>query len=155
MADNATCSFGTKFSYGTYTAATPETPPGSYTEFGQLIDADIPKITTMKIKATRLNQSDPYKRKRPGFNDAEDITLHIHYEKADYETLKGFADNRSEKWFKIEIPEADDSTHYSRCQFHGFISGLGMPVPDSDSESGFIIEATFTVNGKPQFDKYA
>lgn len=155
MADNSTCPYGAKFSIGDFDTSNPETPPGSYAEFGQLVETAFPEITVAEIKATRLNQADMYKRKRPGFLDAGKVPVQVYYDKADYALLKGYVDARAEKWFKVEAPEDDDPTHTSKCQFHGFFSKLGQTIPNPDDENGMISMVEITVNGKPQFTAYS
>ena len=155
MADNATHPLGAKLSYGTYDPNNPETPAASYTEIGQITEAAFPEITVGKMKATRLNQTSVFKRKRPGMADASDVSVKLYYDKTDYATLFGIAKARTEKWWKVEAPEDDDATHTSKNEFHGFITKLSQPIPDPESDTAMMIEMDICTNGEPQFTAYS
>jgi len=155
MSDNATHPLGAKLSYGTYDPNNPETPAASYTELGQITETAFPEVTVGKVKATRLNQTGIFKRKRPGMADAGDVPTKIYFDKSDYATLLTMAKNRTEAWWKVEAPEDDDRTHTSKCEFHGFICKLGQPIPDPESDTAMLSDFDICVNGEPQFTGYA
>ena len=155
MSDYATSSFAANISTGTWSSSTPETPPGSYTAFGQLMDVQLPNYDVKEIKATSLNQADRFDRFKPSFVNAGECQFTIHFAKANFNTVITDIAAGTEKWFKIEIPEPDDATHMSKFEFHGFWKSAPIEVPNSDSGDGITVKITVKVNGKPQFTAYS
>ncbi|HYE20979.1 MAG TPA: hypothetical protein VEA69_21210 [Tepidisphaeraceae bacterium] len=149
--DKTTHSFGTILKTGTWSAATPETIP-SMTAFGQATNIQIPESKTTAINATRLNQTNKYKRKRPGLVDPGVLTFDGHFDKTDFATLKAYEEAGTEFWIQVCIPEPDDATHLSTWSAHGFLGSLGVPVEEDD---GIKCSVGFEVNGKPQFTAYS
>ncbi len=151
--DQTTHGFGTKIRTGTWTASTPETPPAdnTFVEFGEIVDVNLPKLAVTKMNATKLNQTDRYKRRKPGFIDPGDLSFKIHFKKADYNTLLGYVTNGTELWWDTDVPEPDDATHVSNLKFHGFVAELGGTIPEDD---GITVDVSICVNGKPQWTSY-
>lgn len=149
--DKTTHSHGTRLKKGTWAAATPETIP-TMTDFGQAMSIDIPELKTTFVSASRLYQSDRYNRFRNGRVDPGEITIDGHFDKTDYDTLKTLVDAGTQIWLQVNIPEPDDATHLSPWSAHGWISSLGIGVPDDE---GVSCAFAFKVNGKPQFTAYA
>lgn len=154
MADNATSPFGVVIGTGTYTAGS-ETPPGSYTDFGQLIDVQLPGMDVKEVKATHLNQADRFDRFKQGFVNAGEVAFTIHFDKTSYNTILTSIAAATEFWVRVEIPEPDNATHVSEWEAHGFWKGAPVEIPNSESTDGITCKVTFKVNGKPQFTAYS
>lgn len=150
--DETTHGFGTKLLTGTWSSSTPETVPGSLTEFGDLIDLDLPKSATTEVKATKLNQANTSMRWRAGFTNEGEERVKVHFNKTDFNTLIGYKDARTELWWVTRIPEPDDATHYSTYAVHGFVKEIGATIPEDD---GITCEFVIKVNGRPQFTPYS
>lgn len=152
--DKTTHSFATKLRTAAWSAATPETVPadGSFSDFGQATEYDVPKSASTDVKATRLNQTDRYHRFKKGFIDAGELVVRGHFDKTDYNTLLTDDAAGTEKWYQVQIPEPDSTTNVSKFSFHGYVKGLGIAVPDDE---GISCEFTIKVNGKPQFTPFA
>jgi hypothetical protein len=149
--DKTTHSFGVILKTGTWAAATAETIP-SMTAFGQATNITIPESKTTAISATRLNQTNKYKRFRAGLIDPGNLTFDGFFDKTEFNTLKGYEENGTEFWIQICIPEPDSTTNLSTWSAHGFIVSLGIAV---EEDNGIMVPVAFQVNGKPQFTAYA
>lgn len=149
--DKTTHSFGTILKTGTWSAATPETIP-TMTAFGQATNITVPSLKTTAISATRLNQTDRYKRFRAGLVEAGEMKFDGFFDKTDYNTLLGYVTSGTEVWWQVAIPEPDNSSNLSTFTFHGFVLELGQ---SEDEDSSIMCPVTVKVNGKPQFTAYS
>lgn len=148
--DKTTHSFGTILKKGTWDASTPETVP-AMTAFGQATNITIPESKTTSTSATRLNQTNKYKRFRPGLVDPGNLTFDGFFDKTDFDTLKDFEEAGTEFWIEIAIPEPDSTSNVSTWSAHGFLVSLGTSV---EEDNGIMVSVGFQVNGKPQFVAY-
>ena len=149
--DKTTHSHGAVLKTGTWSASTPETIP-SMSAFGQCYAIDIPELKTTFVSASRLNQSDRYNRFRNGRVDPGEVTMEAHFDKTDYNTLKTLVDAGTQLWIQVSIPEPDSTSNVSTWSAHGWISALGIGIPD---DGGITAPFAFKVNGKPQYTPYA
>lgn len=149
--DKTTHSFGTILKTGTWSASTPETIP-TMAAFGQATNITVPESKTTAISATRLNQTNRYKRYRPGLIDGGVLTFDGFFDKSDFTTLKGYEEAGTEFWIQIGIPEPDDATHLSTWSAHGFVTSLGVGV---EEDNGIMVPVGFQINGKPQYTAYS
>jgi hypothetical protein len=99
----------------------------TYTAIAEVLDVTMPETTTEKVKVTSYDTDDKQHEYIPGWRDGSDVDVEVIYFKTLHNTLKGFADARAIKFWKITYPDGSSDA------WKGFITKFGggsVPMDD-------------------------
>lgn len=107
--------------------------PVSWTEVGQILDAQIPKLMRDKVDRTIHSQS-IFKRSLPGMAEVSDLVLKLIQDldpatSPDQDEVRQLLLSGENVWWRIEIPTDRLQTEYAAIEFQGFVLGWEPSAP--------------------------
>jgi hypothetical protein len=111
--------FGTTLGYA-------DTVGGVYTTLTDLIDVTPPSVEIGKTETTHLASTGKAREYIAGWRDPGMLEFTGYLTKAQFTTLKGFADAGTQKFWKVTFPLIDSEATATILISFGFISKIGV-----------------------------
>lgn len=120
----------------------------TYAAFSDVKGIKPPKLSVGKCDTTYLESANGFRERIPGWGDADDATMMVHFAKAQYTTLLSLL--RVTASFQVSYPLIGTETTASKLVFAGFVTEIDHNEMTTDDES-IQVPVSFAVTGKTTF----
>ena len=122
----------------------------SYTDLAGVIDIEGPSLEATITDVSDLASANAAKEKLAGMIDGGEVTLTLHADDTEYNTVRGWLAGRTQRAFQIEWSQlATEATSAPNIQFEAIIQSLGNSIPEDDK---ITFSVTLAVTGLPTFN---